>query len=364
MRRLEISHLRNLVSVRLNLHPHFNYLIGPNGAGKTSILEAVHLLARSRSFRGQAIAPVIAHGQDGLLVRATMENGHTLGLAKTRMGATTLHIDEQPVRKLSAGASLLPVQVLLPNVSDLVFGPPSERRRYLDWGLFHVKQSYLGALRDFQAAYRQRNAALRSWGEQNSEQLLEVWTDAYARRAAAVDEFRSQYLAELRPYVDAALVQLEVDFELRLGYRNGWGEQPLEKLLGETLAKDVKLGATQAGPQRADLSLDVVGGPARMTLSRGQGKLLSMALILAQARLLQAQSERRSLFLIDEVGAEMDGVYLTKMLALLSADICQVIATSTRPPSQEFGAAFDGRELMLFHVEQGSVEAGEATKEF
>ena len=297
-------------------------------------------------------------------MRATMENGHTLGLAKTRMGATTLHIDEQPVRKLSAGASLLPVHVLLPNVSDLVFGPPSERRRYLDWGLFHVKQSYLGALRDFQAAYRQRNAALRSWGEQNSEQLLEVWTDAYARRAAAVDEFRSQYLAELRPYVDAALVQLDVDFEVRLGYRNGWGEQPLEKLLGETLAKDVKLGATQAGPQRADLSLDVVGGPARMTLSRGQGKLLSMALILAQARLLQAQSERRSLFLIDEVGAEMDGVYLTKMLALLSADICQVIATSTRPPSQEFGAAFDGRELMLFHVEQGSVEAGVATKEF
>lgn len=364
MRRLEISHLRNLVSVRLNLHPHFNYLIGPNGAGKTSILEAAYLLARSRSFRGQAIAPIIAHGEDGLLVRATMENGHTLGLAKTRTGATTLHIDEQPVRKLSAGASLLPVQALLPNVSDLVFGAPSERRRYLDWGLFHVKQPYLGALRDFQAAYKQRNAALKSWGEQNAEQVLDVWTDAYVRHAAAVDEFRSQYLAELRPHVDTALAQLDVDFEVRLGYRNGWGEQPLEKLLGETLAKDVKLGITQVGPQRADLSLEVVGGPARMTLSRGQGKLLAMALILAQTRLLQAQSECRSLFLIDEVGAELDGVYLAKMLALLSADICQVIATSTRPPSQEFGAAFDGRELMLFHVEQGSVDAGAATKEF
>ena len=364
MRCLEISRLRNLASVRLDLHPHFNYLIGPNGAGKTSILEAVYLLARSRSFRGQAIAPIIAHGEEDLLVRATMENGRTLGLAKTRLGATALHMDDQPVRKLSAGASLLPVQLLLPNVSDLVFGPPNERRRYLDWGLFHVKQSYLGALRDFQAAYKQRNAALKSWGRQNSEHLLEVWTDAYARHAAAVDQFRSQYLAELRPHVDAALERLEVNFEVRLGYQNGWGERPLLKLLGETLPKDVKLGTTQVGPHRADLSLDVHGGPARMTLSRGQGKLLAMALILAQARLLQAQSERRSLFLIDEVGAEMDSHYLAKMLALLSADTCQVIATSTKPPSQEFGAAFEGRELRLFHVEQGSVDAGAATKEF
>ncbi len=363
MRCLEVSHLRNLSSVRLNLHPHFNYLIGPNGAGKTSVLEAAYLLARSRSFRGQAIAPIIAHGEDGLVVRAILEDGRTLGLSKTRTGNTALHIDEQPVRKLSASAALLPVQLLLPNVSDLVFGPPSERRRYLDWGLFHVKQTYLNTLRDFQAAYKQRNAVLKSWGGPDSEQLLDVWTDAYSRHAAAVDEFRAQYVAELLPHVSAALERLSVDFEVRLSYRNGWGEQPLEKLLGENLAKDVKLGTTQVGPHRADLSLDVLGGPARMTLSRGQGKLLAMALILAQARLLQALSERRSLFLIDEVGAEMDSVYLARMLALLSVETCQVIATSTRPPSQEFGAAFNEQELTLFHVEQGRVDAGAATEE-
>ena len=364
MRCLEVSHLRNLSSVRLNLHPHFNYLIGPNGAGKTSVLEAAYLLARGRSFRGQAIAPIIAHGEDGLVVRAVLEDGRTLGLSKTRTGNTALRMDEQPVRKLSASAALLPVQLLLPNVSDLVFGPPSERRRYLDWGLFHVKQAYLNTLRDFQAACKQRNAVLKSWGGPDSEQLLDVWTDAYSRHAAAVDEFRARYVAELLPHVSAALERLNVDFEVRLSYRNGWGEQPLEKLLGETLAKDVKLGATQVGPHRADLFLGVLGGPARMTLSRGQGKLLAMALILAQARLLQALSERRSLFLIDEVGAEMDSVHLARMLALLSVETCQVIATSTRPPSQEFGAAFNERELTLFHVEQGRVDAGAATEEF
>ena len=363
MRCVEVSHLRNLISVRLNLHSHFNYLQGPNGAGKTSVLEAVHLLARSRSFRGQAIAPIIAQGQDALVVRTTLENSRTLALCRERNGKTALHIDQQPVRKLSTSAALLPVQLLLPNVSDLVFGAPSERRRYLDWGLFHMKQSYLATLRDFQAAYRQRNAILKSWGQQNSEQLLEVWTDAYCRCAQAVDEQRSHYVAQLLPFVEAALDELQLGFDLRQAYRNGWGEEPLEKLLGESLAKDVKLGATQAGPHRAELTLEGPSGSARATLSRGQGKLVATGLILGQARLLHAQAQRRSLFLIDELGAEMDSAGLSRMLRLLSADSCQVIATSTQPPGPEFSAVCEDRKLKLFHVEQGRVDAGVDAKE-
>ena len=363
MRCLEIIHLRNLISVRLNLHPHFNYLLGPNGAGKTSVLEAAHLLARCRSFRGSAIGPVINQEQDAVVVRATLEDGRTLGLSKERSGKTVLHIDQQPVHKLSASAALLPMQLLLPNVSDLVFGPPAERRRYLDWGLFHVKHSYLAALKDFQAASRQRNAVLKSWGEQNSEHLLDIWTNAYCRCAAKVSEYRSQYMEELKPCIEAALQALQVEFVLQVEYRNGWGEKPLEKLLGESLAKDVKLGTTQAGPHRAEVSLIVPSGSARTTLSRGQGKLIATALILAQARLLHRQTQRRSLFLIDELGAEMDGVQLSRMLALLDSETCQVIATSTQPPGPEFKTAGDGGEMKLFHVEQGRVQAAVKNEE-
>ncbi len=355
IRCLEIQNLRNLTSVRLELDARFNYFVGANGAGKTSILEAVHLLARGRSFRDQSTAPIIAEGQDGLVVRALLEDGSTLGLARKRTGKTRLRIDQQPVRKLSASASLLPLQLLLPNLSDLVFGSPIERRRYLDWGLFHVKPSYIGALRDLQAANRQRNAILRSWDGPHAHELLEVWTDAFCRHAAMVDEYRSEYAKELLPFIERALEELCVGFEVKTEYRNGWGEENLAKMLRETLAKDVKSGTTGLGPHRADLLLKLQSGSVRAKLSRGQGKLVATALILAQARLLQAQRQRKSLFLVDELGAEMDGEYLARMLRLLNADGFQVIATSTQPLGQQSEASLSEQNLTLFHVKQGEV---------
>ena len=146
-------------------------------------------------------------------------------------------------------------------------------------------------------------------------------------------------------------------FEVELSYRNGWGDEPLNKLLGDTLAKDVKSGTTNAGPHRADLSLGISGASARNKLSRGQGKLVATALILAQARLMQAQTQRRSLFLIDELGAEMDSAHLARLVAVLDAATCQVIATSTRLPGEEFEKLASNGSLALFHVEQGEVRS-------
>lgn len=357
MRHLEISNLRNLTAARLRLAPHFNYLEGGNGAGKTSVLEAVYLLARARSFRGASVASLITKGQDSLLVRGDLEDGHSLGLSRAHDGGAALHIDQQPVRKLSSSAALLPLQLVSPNVGDLVFAGPGGRRKFLDWGLFHMEQSAFAALRDFRLAHRQRNAVLKSWQGRDSEQSLEVWTDAFCRQAAAVDGFRKKYAEALIPIVQETLRELQVSLQVEITYWNGWGGASLHKVLEESLAKDVKSGLTSAGPHRADLSLDVPEGSARTILSRGQGKLLAMALILAQARLLQAQAQRRTLFLIDELGAEMDQRRLTRMLALLDPATCQVIATSAQPPGPELANAQAGEGFRLFHVEQGEITA-------
>ncbi len=213
------------------------------------------------------------------------------------------------------------------------------------------------ALKDFQGANRQRNALLRAWRDRGSEQQMDVWTEAFCRHAERVDGFRTEYVEELRPWVAALLEELAVPFEVDLGYRNGWGEESLDKLLGAALAKDVKSGTTSVGPHRAELSLGIAGTAARNKLSRGQGKLVATALIVAQARLLQAQTQRRSLFLIDELGAEMDRAHLARLVAVLDSATCQVIATSTRLPGEEFGKLASDVGLTLFHVEQGQVRS-------
>ena len=357
IRELEISHCRNLTSVTLDLNEHFNYLLGPNGAGKTSVLEAVHLLARGRSFRGRRIAPIIQDGQRSLLVRVVLENGSTLGFSRDRAGKTQLHVDRVAARKLSDAAALLPVHLILPDVSQLVFGSPGERRQCLDWGMFHVKPAFLPALRDYLGAVRNRNAVLKSWGGANSREALRAWTETVCRQAEAVHRYRCAYVEDLAAHFESALSGLEAGISVELAYKNGWGAEELAKVLGETLDNDVKSGSTGAGPHRADLSLKVGERDAGATLSRGQGKLVAIGFVLAQAQLLKSCTGQRSVFLIDDLGAELDSAHGRRMLALLRSSDCQVISTSTRAPGADFEELFGSADLAVFHVEQGRITA-------
>lgn len=355
IRELDVSHFRNLSSVSLRLNPQFNYLFGENGAGKTTVLEAVHLLARGRSFRGRRVAPIIQIGERRLLVRAALENGRSLGISRDRSGKTELHVDRAETRRLSDAAALLPVHLILPDVSQLAFGGPGDRRQCLDWGMFHVKQGYLAALRKYLAALRQRNAALKTWNTGGSRAAIEVWTDAVCREAEVVDDYRREYVADLIPRVQTALAGLEAEVAVELAYKSGWGDDELAKVLGESLDNDVKSGSTGSGPHRADLTLKVADRDAGATLSRGQGKLVAISLILAQAQLLKDSTGQASVFLIDDLGAELDGDHRERMLALLRSSGCQVISTSTRPPSEALEAQFGRGNIAMFHVKQGRI---------
>lgn len=357
--RLEISGVRNLSNVAIDCSAGLNLFIGPNGAGKTAILEAVHLLARGRSFRSTTAESVIQQGAEHLLVRALLEDEYrgalSVGLAKHRGNRTELHLDEVPERRLSDVARLMPIQLALPDSSDLVFGSPQERRRFIDWGTFHVEPTYLEQLRDYQRTLHQRNALLRYLKGQQSESTereLDVWTERLIALAIEVDRMRQLYLAKLFPLVLKKLATLAPEVVLELSYRPGWRDgERLEDCLRESVARDVKFGLTHFGPHRGDIRLTAGAGAAAATLSRGQAKVVASALRLAQAELTNEIGGRQSLFLIDDVGAELDAVHNERFFGVLEATRSQVFATATS--AMALGSAFAGRR-QVFHVEQGS----------
>ncbi len=315
------------------------------------------MLARGRSFRGRRIGPVIQSGEPGLLVRANLEGGRSLGLKRERSGKTQLHVDHNEVRRLSDAAALLPIQLILPGVSDLVFGGPAERRQCLDWGMFHVKPGYLPVLREYLSAVRQRNTVLRSWDGPRSLSALGAWTDTLCNKAETVHEYRSGYVTDLSPHLHSALADLDANFSVEMRYKNGWGDGDFARFLRDSVDNDVRSGSTGLGPHRADLSFRVLEKDAGAMLSRGQGKLLAIALVLAQAQLLKSAVGQQSVFLIDDLGAELDNAHGARMLALLQSSGCQVISTSTQPPRKEINASFGIENVAMFHVKQGHIEA-------
>jgi DNA replication and repair protein RecF len=347
--RVRITSFRCLHEVDLALHPRRNYIFGPNGAGKTSLLEAVFVLGRGRSFRTRQIRRLVQHGSEGFAVFgevAADEVHRRLGVAYSA-GRLEKRIDGEAAGGMARLAALLPVHALDPSMHALVEAGPSERRRFLDWGVFHVEPAYLDAWKRYRRVLSQRNAALKrgaSVGE------LRPWSAALAEAGTLVDDRRRQYLERLEPFV-ADFGQRLLDRPLVLDYRRGWSaEEPLDAALTAAENRDRQNGSTEQGPHRGEIVLRLDGRRVQDEASRGQQKLTAAALILAQVALESAERPARSVLVVDDPAAELDARSLERLLASLGDLPAQLLFTALTPEHLAPPTGYP-----VFHVERGDV---------
>jgi DNA replication and repair protein RecF len=242
-------------------------------------------------------------------------------------------------------AAALPLQVIDPEVHNLVAGGPELRRRFLDWIAFHVEHDHLETWRRFRRALRQRNAALK---QRASAAAMRSWNAEFVEISERLDESRRRALDVSREALEEhgrGLLGTEIGFE----YQQGWSrDKALGEALDENLEREQQQGSTQYGPHRADLKIRYDERQARKLVSRGQQKLLASSMVLAATETAQAALERPLLLLLDDPAAELDGNALQRLMGAIDGLGCQVIATSLErsvldlPP----GAA-------VFHVEHG-----------
>jgi DNA replication and repair protein RecF len=341
---------RCLVSATLELDPRYNLIVGPNASGKTSLLEAIAYLGRGRSFRGAPTQNLVRHGASEFVLFGKASSGAreaNVGVRNSREGLE-IHIDGDKISGAAGLAEILPLQIVDPDIHNLVAGGPDERRRYTDWIAFHVEHGYLEQWRRFRRALKQRNAALK---ENASSEALASWDKEITETGLEVHEARLRVLDITRPAladIGAALLGSAVDIE----YQRGWNaDKTLAEALASGIDRDRQLGSTQAGPHRADLKLIYDERQARRLVSRGQQKLLACALILAATDVVQSHLERPLLLLLDDPAAELDSASLTRLMSAVVALGCQVIATSLDPDVELFPES-----PRLFHVEQGTLK--------
>jgi DNA replication and repair protein RecF len=351
--RLGLENLRIFSHVELEQLGRVNVIYGPNAAGKTTVLEAIHVLATTRSFRSPNILDLLRYEASALRITAKISGpaggaSIPLGLERNRQGLT-LRAAGRRLQRTSELATWLPVQVIHPDSHQLVSGGPKHRRRFLDWGVFHVEPMFQESWRRYDRALRQRNAALKTRRSAQSEEA--AWDLELSEGAIRLDSMRRQYLQELCEILPQFTGAIAGGGHYGLEYQPGWDTaRPLHEELRATLERDRKRGFTCSGPHRAELLLTVNGHRAQQTVSRGQQKMLVTALILAQAELLARRTGKSSVLLLDDLLAELDAEHRRRVLAILRDMQVQVFMTTVDRGSVDLTGWDD---IRLFHVEQG-----------
>lgn len=357
--RLHFHSVRNLHDASLSLASGINLFVGNNGGGKTSVLEAAHMLAMGRSFRSRRVQNVIHYQADALAcfgeVLTAEDTKTSLGIEKTRRGAVTCKVQGEICYRLSDYAAVLPVQVITPETVSLLTAGAEERRRFVDWGVFHVEHSFATHCQTYLRALKQRNAALRASMGGGSDGLMQ-WEHILISSGERITAYRQTYLTEFQRFVKEACQRWQLTQPIEMRYLPGWEGSNLEGAIQRARASDCLRGFTSVGPHRAEIQMTVNGCLARDVLSRGQQKLLIFALYTAQAKQLAQRAEgKKSLFLIDDLASELDFENRARLLNELQEGQQQVLMTSIEPMDQE---KIKGAGKM-FHVEHGKVSCND-----
>lgn len=360
IRRLSLHQVRRFDHVELAPEPGINLITGDNGAGKTSVLEALHVMAYGRSFRGRVRDGLVREGQDALEVFVEWDECREGASSSTRRKAGLRHsgqewkgrLDGEDVAQLGNLCAALAVVTFEPGSHALVSGGGEPRRRFLDWGLFHVEPDFLALWRRYSRGLKQRNALLKQGGNAHA---LDAWDHELAEAGEPLTTRRQHYLERLQDRATALAQVLAPNLGIQsMTLSPGWRKQEVSLSDALLLARerDRMAGYTSVGPHRADWSVGFASIPGRDALSRGQAKLTALTCLLAQAEDYAEQRGEWPVIALDDLSSELDRNHQARVLDRLKSGPAQIFITATETPA----ALHDATDITRFHVEHGQVQ--------
>jgi DNA replication and repair protein RecF len=278
------------------------------------------------------------------------DSKHVIGYEKSK-GQTRLRIDGEEQSGFAIATKLLPVIEITPNSHEIIERGPGQRRRFLDWGVFHVEHPYGECWRRHMRALRQRNAALKS----RQHETEKGWRGVLVKEAESVDQYRKIFFDKFRPLATDRLAAMVPELSVELTYYPGWDRaKGLMSVLESDQQRDHKTGITHHGPQRADLRLTVGGVALQQSASRGQQKVCVMALKLAMADVLVSETKNRAILLVDDLASELDRERRAAVLIALSELNAQSFITTIEASQIHLRSE---QQSKVFHVEHGIIRS-------
>jgi DNA replication and repair protein RecF len=344
-----------IVSAKLILSSGINVVIGKNGSGKSSIIEAFSILSTGRSFRTRHISEVIHWKSNTLLITSRLlhlnKTSH-IGIEKTQ-SETRIRINQCDIHSQAELSQYIPITIITPDSIKLIMGAPSERRSYIDWIGFYLLPEYHQLWKQHQRILKQRNACLKS---KRITADFDFWTRELIDIQWQLHEKRQTLFLLLQESTEVFREILLPDHALSLSLTYGFPPAITFKagnsvdFYKSKLAQEIKLKRTMYGVHKSDLKIYINDNLAHISASRGQLKLLSILLHLAQSHVLMKKEINSGMIVIDDVASELDETNQHILFEALKSLQQQVILTL---PEQS--TVWNEKKFTMFHVKHGEL---------
>ena len=354
IKHLSLSNFRNYETLELALKQGVNLLVGRNGQGKTNLAEAIFYTATLNSHRVSGYLPLIRHHQDKAVVRLLAGFEDRENLIELELNTATpnrARLNRSDVSRIRDILGLVNAVIFSPEDLDIVKRDPAQRRAYIDDLLVQLTPRLAGVYSDYERVLKQRNTLLKTSKNlpRNSPGLdtLSSWDDTLIKLGTEIIFFRQELIQKLRDpllssyqaiadeknnpsvkYSSSIVFDQESETEFLATTDRNEIEELFRKKLVQVRPKELERGISMVGPHRDDLVLFLGDFPAKGYVSHGESWSYALALKLASAKLLKAESRAGDpVLILDDVFAELDSTRRSRLAELVS-DNEQVIITA------------------------------------
>ena len=311
IRSLQLANFRNYESLSLEFSEGTNILYGDNAQGKTNILEALYLVATTKSHRSVRDRDMIRFGcQEGHIRTVLIKNGVDYQVVMHLRAAKTkgLAINGQKLKRASQLMGLLHIVFFSPEDLTIVKNGPAYRRHFLDMELCQLDGDYLFNLNHYNRIVDQRNRLLKEiWNNPDLEATLDVWDDQLADYGTKIIARRREFMEQLADLIGDIHLRLSGGREhLSLQYLPDTEAAALKEKLLQNRERDKYLKSTSVGPHKDDFSFVCNEIDLRKFGSQGQQRTCALSLKLAEIELVKKMIGDSPVLMLDDVLSELD----------------------------------------------------------
>lgn len=340
--RINLLNFRNCANINLDLGDKMNIFIGNNAQGKTNILEAITMLALTKSHRVGVNPNIIMFGKSKAQIKGVVKKNKIISRLEIDVTEEkkTLKINKTEIKKVADYISNLNVIVFTPDDLEIIKGSPNIRRNLLNIQLSQISKIYLNTYNEYNRLLKTRNEYLKILFNNSiaDKSYLDILTDKLIEKAIIIYQKRYEYLNLINNSIDKYYYDIASSKGLNVIYIpsieiSDYSTEGIRKVLKDKFKKnfnkELNYGMTLYGPHRDDFYFDLCGKDLKFFGSQGQQKLAILSYKLSEILIFTDICKTEPLLLLDDIFSELDIKKRNLLLKFICANSVQTIITTT-----------------------------------